>query len=75
VTADLRDFRLIVPCGITDCAVTSLEEEIDDHSSTIPTMEQAVHAVARNFGRVFGKQILWAESLAALTEGCQQPND
>ena len=62
VTTDLRDFRLIVPCGITDCAVTSLEEEIDPRTGAMPTMEQAVHAVARNFGRVFGKQILWTDS-------------
>ena len=55
VTTDLRDFRLIVPCGITDCAVTSLEEEIDPRTGAMPTMEQAVHAVARNFGRVFGR--------------------
>jgi lipoyl(octanoyl) transferase len=75
VTTDLRDFRLIVPCGITDCAVTSLEEEIDEHSGAMPTMEQAVHAVAKNFGRIFGKQILWTESVAALTEACVQHND
>ena len=55
VTTDLRNFRLIVPCGIADCAVTSLEEEIDERSSTMPTMEQAMHAVARNFGHIFGK--------------------
>ena len=75
VTTDLRDFRLIVPCGITDCAVTSLEEEIDPHSGTMPTMEQAVHSVARNFGRIFGRQILWTESVVALTEACVQHKD
>ncbi len=66
VTTDLRDFRLIVPCGISDSAVTSLEEEIDDHRGSMPTLEQAVHAVARNFGRVFGRQVLWMESVEAL---------
>jgi len=68
VTTDLRDFRLIVPCGITDCAVTSLEEEIDEHSGAMPTMEQAMHAVARNFGRIFGRQVLWTESVEALLQ-------
>jgi len=68
VTTDLRDFLLIVPCGITDCAVTSLEEEIDEHSGAMPTMEQAMHAVARNFGRIFGRQVLWTESVEALLQ-------
>lgn len=66
VTTDLRDFRLIVPCGIVDCAVTSLEEEIDIRSKAMPTMEEAIHAVARNFGRIFGKQTLWADSVEGL---------
>jgi lipoyl(octanoyl) transferase len=68
VTTDLRDFRLIVPCGIADCAVTSLEEEIDKRCSAMPTMEQAMHAIARNFGRVFGRQVLWTESVEALSQ-------
>ncbi|MHB1937391.1 MAG: lipoyl(octanoyl) transferase LipB [Acidobacteriaceae bacterium] len=75
VTTDLRDFRLIVPCGIQDCAVTSLEEEIGEHSGNMPTMEQAMHAIARNFGRIFGKQVLWTESVAALTRECREGND
>ncbi len=66
VTADLRDFELIVPCGIADAPVTSLEEEIDPRISAMPTMEQAMHAVARNFGRVFGRQVLWTESVEEL---------
>jgi lipoyl(octanoyl) transferase len=66
VTADLRDFNLIVPCGIGDRAVTSLEEEIDPRNAVMPTLEQAMHAVARNFGRVFGRQVLWTESVEEL---------
>ena len=67
VTTDLRDFDLIVPCGISDRTVTSLDLEAD--RSTIhpaPTMENAIHAVARHFGRVFEHQVLWLESLADL---------
>ena len=66
VTADLRDFSLIVPCGISDRSVTSLELEIDDSRYTMPTLEQAWHAVARTFGRIFGRQMLWVESVDEL---------
>jgi lipoyl(octanoyl) transferase len=61
VTADLRDFDWIVPCGITDRTVTSLELEADP--ATAPTMPRAADSVARNFGRVFQRQILAVESL------------
>jgi lipoyl(octanoyl) transferase len=61
VTTDLRDFEWIIPCGITDRQVTSLELEAD--ASHQPTMDNAVNSAARNFGRVFGRQMLWSESL------------
>ncbi|HEX9200391.1 MAG TPA: lipoyl(octanoyl) transferase [Acidobacteriaceae bacterium] len=64
VTTDLRDFDWIVPCGITDRGVTSLELEADP--ATEPTMERAINATARNFGRVFNRQMLWCESLEQL---------
>jgi lipoyl(octanoyl) transferase len=67
VTTDLRDFEWIVPCGITDRAVTSLELEADGGQP--PTMENAVHSTARNFGRIFERQMLWSESLDALLHG------
>ncbi|HEX4066860.1 MAG TPA: lipoyl(octanoyl) transferase LipB [Acidobacteriaceae bacterium] len=62
VNPDLRDFELIVPCGITDRAVTSLELEADP----APAMEAVRNAVARQFGHVFHHQVLWVESLADL---------
>ncbi|QHS52718.1 lipoyl(octanoyl) transferase LipB [Edaphobacter sp. 12200R-103] len=67
VTTDLRDFNLIVPCGITDRTVTSLELEAQatDDPSRQPTMENATHSTGRAFGRVFERQIL-AGSLDAL---------
>jgi lipoyl(octanoyl) transferase len=64
VTTDLRDFEWIIPCGITDRGVTSLELEADP--ATEPTMDRALNAAARSFGRVFGRQILWTESLEEL---------
>ncbi len=64
VTTDLRDFAWIVPCGITDRAVTSLELETDPDRQ--PTMENAIHSTARNFGRVFERQMLAVETLDEL---------
>lgn len=66
VTTDLRDFDLIVPCGISDRGVTSLEEEIDTARHEIPALEEAVNTVARHFGAVFRSQVLWRESVADL---------
>jgi lipoyl(octanoyl) transferase len=62
VTTDLRDFQWIVPCGIADREVTSLELEAD----APPTMEAALNATARSFGRVFERQMVWCESVDAL---------
>jgi len=67
VTTDLREFEWIVPCGITDRGVTSLELE----ASQPVTMEAAIHSTSRHFGRVFRRQMLWAESLEQLLEPAQ----
>lgn len=68
VTTDLRDFELIVPCGISDRTVTSIDLESISGSAIhpAPIMENAIHATARHFGRVFNHQVLWLESLADL---------
>jgi lipoyl(octanoyl) transferase len=68
VTTDLRDFQWIVPCGISDREVTSLELEVDpDRNPELqPTMEAALNATARSFGHVFERQMLWCESLEQL---------
>ena len=64
VTTDLRDFEWIVPCGITDREVTSLELEAD--ADRQPTMEAALNSTARNFGRIFKRQVLRVDSLDEL---------
>jgi lipoyl(octanoyl) transferase len=63
VTTDLRDFAWIVPCGIGDRAVTTLELE---SRKTDLTLQTAAERVARQFGQVFGAQVLWLESLEEL---------
>jgi lipoyl(octanoyl) transferase len=68
VTTDLRDFQWIVPCGIADREVTSLELEMPQ-PELVPTLEQAANAAARHFGQVFAEQILAVESLEALRAG------
>ncbi len=65
VTTDLRDFQLINPCGITDKPVTSLEREIPE-GVTLPGLEEMADGAARQFGHVFGQQVLAMESLEAL---------
>lgn len=67
VTTDLRDFDLIVPCGIADRSVTSLEIECDPAATAQPITVAAVgQVVSRQFSRVFGMQVLAIDEPAAL---------
>ena len=63
VNTDLSLFDLIVPCGITSKAVTSMEKELGRELE----MASVAEAVSRNFGVVFGRQVLWVETVEALT--------
>lgn len=62
VNVDLDYFNLIVPCGITSKPVTSMARELGKALS----MQDVAHSVSRNFGAVFGSQMLWLEDLDSL---------
>ncbi len=63
VNTDLGYFNLIIPCGITAKPVTSMAKELGREVS----MEEVANSISRNFGVVFESQILWLDSLDALT--------
>jgi lipoyl(octanoyl) transferase len=70
VTTDLRDFELIVPCGIPDHAVTSLQRELASPDLSLPDqvpgLETVADEAARQFGMVFDQQVLAVDSLETL---------
>lgn len=59
VATDLDSFSLIVPCGISDKPVTSIERETGRQLA----LEEIATSASRNFGRVFNSQMLWLESI------------
>ena len=69
ITTDLDFFSLIVPCGIADKPVTSMQRELQKSLS----LEEVATAASRNFGRVFNSQMLWLESLDDLLENARPP--
>lgn len=62
VNTDLSYFNLIVPCGIRAKQVTSMKKELGHEVE----LSEVAHSLSRNFGAVFGQQMLWVESLDAL---------
>jgi lipoyl(octanoyl) transferase len=71
VTTDLREFELIVPCGIADHAVTSLAREVENPEE-LPALEEIARMAAREFGEVFGETVVEVESLAMLREQAEK---
>jgi lipoyl(octanoyl) transferase len=51
VTTDLAFFDTIVPCGITDCVVTSVERELGSHVTVADVQDTVAAAVAAHLGR------------------------
>ncbi len=63
VDTDLSYFNLIIPCGIASKPVTSMAKVLDKPVD----MTNVTNSVVRNFGDVFHSQILWVETLDALS--------
>ncbi len=67
VSTNLDYFKMIVPCGISDKPVTSLEREMEQtfagQARKLPSLEEVAELTSRNFGRVFEAQTLWLDSL------------
>lgn len=59
VNTDLRFFDWIVPCGLHNKGVTSLEKLL---GQAVP-MDTVTEYVIRHFGRVFGMEMKWPEQL------------
>jgi lipoyl(octanoyl) transferase len=59
VTTDLSHFEMIVPCGIADHGVTSLEKLLDKQIA----LSEVAATVARHFGEVFDRQMLAGRGL------------
>jgi lipoyl(octanoyl) transferase len=62
VNTDLSNFNLIVPCGITARPVTSMQNELGQELD----LSAVAQSVSRNFGSVFGQQMLWVETVDSL---------
>jgi lipoyl(octanoyl) transferase len=62
VNTDLSYFDLIVPCGIAAKPVTSMQTELGRELD----LSDVANVVSRNFGGVFGSQMLWVDTIDAL---------
>ncbi len=77
VSTNLDYFKMIVPCGISDKPVTSLEREMEQtfagRGRKLPSLEEVAELTSRNFSRVFQAQTLWLDSLNDLLATATEP--
>ena len=70
VSTDLDHFKLIIPCGIADKPVTSMDRALaaayPGIAVTPLALDEVSASVARNFARVFNSEVRWVDSLDAL---------
>jgi lipoyl(octanoyl) transferase len=77
VTTDLARFSLIVPCGIADAGVTSLErhQRHQTHlgASTAPTLQEVAMTLRTHFAAVFDRELVErpAPTTGAVTEAAE----
>ena len=62
VNNDLSFFDLIVPCGIAAKPVASMQKELGREVD----VDSVAQSLSHNFGAVFGRQMLWVDSIDAL---------
>lgn len=63
VTTNLDHFETIVPCGIRNYGVTSLERLIDSP----PSLEEAGRKFAAHFTRILDRELCWKEPAGAVS--------
>jgi lipoyl(octanoyl) transferase len=59
VNTDLRDFGLIVPCGLVGKGVTSLAKELDRPLD----FQQVKREFATHFARLFQRELIWKDQI------------
>jgi lipoyl(octanoyl) transferase len=70
VSTDLRNFELIVPCGIADCKATSLEKLLGRRVE----LQEVAPRIAKQLGELFGLEMKEA-SRKELLEKLQQAEE
>lgn len=63
VAPDLGHFGLIVPCGIRDKGVTSLERELALHGRPVPNLDEVARRAAEHFAALHDSELRWHEGL------------